>query len=80
MTLRENTERPETLEVGSNVLAGSKSKEILDGARLKICEKNTMVNPFGSGNSGKCILDILKNRCIHENISIIADRSSKIIA
>ena len=80
VTLRDNTERPETLDVGANVLAGSKSKEILDGARKKICEKKTWVNPFGSGNSGKCILDILENRCIHENNSIIPDRSSKIIA
>ena len=31
--MRENTERPETIEVGANVLAGTGSQRILDGAR-----------------------------------------------
>lgn len=80
VTLRENTERPETLAVGSNVLVGPKSKEILNGARSKSCAKKTWINPFGNGNSSKFILDILMNRSIHENIGIIPNRSSKIIA
>ena len=33
VTLRENTERPETVAVGSNTLAGLRAGSILDGAR-----------------------------------------------
>jgi UDP-N-acetylglucosamine 2-epimerase (non-hydrolysing) len=71
VTLRENTERPETLEVMSNVLVGPKSDEILDGARLKLYARNTWKNPFGNGNSGKFVLDILVNGGVNENIDII---------
>jgi UDP-N-acetylglucosamine 2-epimerase (non-hydrolysing) len=33
VTLRDNTERPETLEVGSNVLAGANQERILEGVK-----------------------------------------------
>jgi len=36
VTLRDNTERPETLEVGSNVLAGTNQTRILDSVRVML--------------------------------------------
>ena len=38
VTLRDNTERPETLDVGSNMLAGTSPSKILEAAKI-MCEK-----------------------------------------
>lgn len=60
ITLRDNTERPETLTVGSNMLAGTNPEKILQCANLMLTRKNDWKNPYGDGNSGKIIVDILK--------------------
>jgi len=62
VTLRYNTERPETLEVGSNVLAGTEPKQILKKAMLMIYAKRNWSNPFGDGQSSKKIVSIIKGR------------------
>jgi UDP-N-acetylglucosamine 2-epimerase (non-hydrolysing) len=75
VTLRDNTERPETLEVGSNVLVGTNSERVLEGVRLmfkkqtfkKSLIKNASLNnngdnPFGDGKAGRRIVEILKVR------------------
>jgi len=36
VTLRDNTERPETLDVGSNILTGTNKERILDGVKLML--------------------------------------------
>jgi UDP-N-acetylglucosamine 2-epimerase (non-hydrolysing) len=60
VTIRENTERPETLEVGSNILAGTNPKKILECVSF-MCENNKKwINPFGSGKAGEQIIAILK--------------------
>jgi len=47
LTLRENTERPETLEVGASVLVGSDKKRILNGfLKMKNVDRDWN-NPFG---------------------------------
>lgn len=58
VTLRENTERPETLEVGANILAGYHTHEILQSAKKMMTKKATWKNPFGDGNSAKRIINI----------------------
>jgi len=60
VTLRDNTERPETLEVGANILSGSNPHKILDSVKLMINRENKWVNPFGDGKAGKRIVDILQ--------------------
>jgi UDP-N-acetylglucosamine 2-epimerase (non-hydrolysing) len=60
ITLRNNTERPETLEVGSNVLAGVDPSAILKHAKNSIREKN-WINPYGDGAAAKIIVDVCKN-------------------
>jgi UDP-N-acetylglucosamine 2-epimerase (non-hydrolysing) len=61
VTLRDNTERPETITVGSNMLAGSDPEKILKCAIIMLENKNCWNNPFGDGNSSKRIMDILTN-------------------
>jgi UDP-N-acetylglucosamine 2-epimerase (non-hydrolysing) len=50
VTLRENTERPETVEIGSNLIAGNVEK-IIDCARKMIKSNSQWENPFGDGNA-----------------------------
>jgi len=59
VTLRYNTERPETLEVGANVLAGTEPKEILEKAKLMIDAKRDWENPFGDGKAANRIINII---------------------
>ena len=61
VTLRDNTERPETLDVGSNVLAGTKPDKIVDCVKVMLGKKNDWDNPFGDGKSGKRIIEILRH-------------------
>lgn len=58
VTLRENTERPETILVGANVLAGSEADKICVAARTMLDKKDPWENPFGDGSAGKNIVDI----------------------
>jgi UDP-N-acetylglucosamine 2-epimerase (non-hydrolysing) len=60
VTLRDNTERPETLEVGANLLAGTDPERIVDCARRMVGKKRSWVNPFGDGDSGQRIVEILR--------------------
>ncbi len=62
VTLRDNTERPETLEVGSNILAGTHPKKILECAKLMSDKERKWENPFGDGKAGERILKILKEK------------------
>lgn len=59
MTLRDKTERPETLEVGSNLLAGADSLRMAVKVRLMMEQGNGWKNPFGDGRAGEGILEHL---------------------
>ena len=61
VTLRDNTERPETLEVESNILAWTKPEEIVKMTRLMLGKSKNWKNPFGDGNAGKRIVKELCN-------------------
>lgn len=61
VTLRGNTERPETLAVGANVLAGAYPENIVECASVMFTKKKDWGNPFGDGTSGKKIIDILRS-------------------
>lgn len=58
ITLRENTERPETVHVGANVVAGKKEQAILSAVQKMLKSKRDWLNPFGENVSEK-ILSIL---------------------
>jgi len=67
VTLRNNTERPETLEVRSNVLAGVNQNKILEGVKLMLNKDKNWNNPFGDGKAGNMILKILITTEKHSN-------------
>ncbi|MFG1505560.1 non-hydrolyzing UDP-N-acetylglucosamine 2-epimerase [Halobacteriovorax sp. ZH5_bin.2] len=70
ITIRNNTERPETLEVGSNVLTGRKKDAVLYGTETMLKRETDWLNPFGEGNTSKKIFDILsKDFGLRENIT-----------
>jgi UDP-N-acetylglucosamine 2-epimerase (non-hydrolysing) len=62
VTLRDNTERPETIEVGANTLAGAEPKRILEKAKLMIDDDRGWPNPFGDGRAGERIVSILEEK------------------
>lgn len=59
ITLRDNTERPETLEVGSNVLAGVNPSTMLSHAKNAVRDKSWN-NPYGDGTAAKLIVDVCR--------------------
>ena len=59
VTLRLSTERPETVHVGANVVAGLKTEGILNSVETMINKKRSWSNPFGDGNSSKKIVKVL---------------------
>ncbi len=63
ITLRENTERPETIDVGANVLVGrNKEKTIQAVDRWLSQQECNWINPFGDGTVSKTIIDILEEK------------------
>ena len=60
VTLRENTERPETITVGSNILAGTNPEKMLAATDLMIDIPRTWNNPFGDGDAAHRVIDVCK--------------------
>jgi len=65
VTLRDNTERPETLDVGSNILAGTDPDRILEAAKISYTVRKNWPNPFGDGKAAKRIIKILARTLEH---------------
>lgn len=59
VTLRDNTERPETVEVGASVLAGASPEQILTSAELMLSKKPDWPNPFGDGHAAEKIIETI---------------------
>lgn len=59
VTLRDNTERPETLTVGANLLAGADPARILSAAVQMAKKPRRWKNPFGDGHAGRRIVSHL---------------------
>jgi len=62
VTLRENTERPETIDAGSNMLAGTHAENILAAAERMIDIPRTWSNPFGDGDASHRIIEECKKK------------------
>jgi UDP-N-acetylglucosamine 2-epimerase (non-hydrolysing) len=58
VTLRENTEWVETLEIGANRLAGTEPKRIEYAATAAFKVERTWQVPFGDGTAAKKIVDV----------------------
>jgi UDP-N-acetylglucosamine 2-epimerase (non-hydrolysing) len=59
VTLRENTESPETVEVGSNMIAGLETDKIFKSINQMLEKNNDWRNPFGDGTASKQIIEII---------------------
>ena len=62
VTLRENTERPETLEIGSNVLAGTDPGRVRSAVRRQIGVRRAWPNPYGDGTTSRQIAAIVDSQ------------------
>ena len=59
VTLRENTERPETVRVGANVITGTGFDRVRQGIDTMLAKERTWENPFGDGKTAQRIAAIL---------------------
>jgi UDP-N-acetylglucosamine 2-epimerase (non-hydrolysing) len=59
VTLRDNTERPESIEVGANMLAGASPERIVAAAEHMLRVPRGWTQPFGDGRAAARILDLL---------------------
>ena len=62
VTVRLKTERPETVEVGANLVTGIEKEAIVAGAEKMIDKRTGWPNPFGDGKAGERIVDIVMER------------------
>lgn len=60
VTLRDNTERPETVEVGANVVAGTDPDDIVLKTEKMLEISCGWENPFGDGDAAIKIVDVLR--------------------
>ncbi len=74
ITLRENTERPESIEVGANVLVGRDAEKALAAAdKWLSADSFSWDNPFGDGHVAERIIDIVCDvKAEHDNAPITA--------
>ena len=62
VTLRDNTERPETVTVGANVLAGTVTEMIISCAEKMMNNTASWINPFGAGDAAVKILEFVEGK------------------
>ena len=73
LTLRYNTERPETVTAGGNILVGSDKQAIIDNARKILDDEEfadkmrKAVNPYGQGDAAVKTVDAIE-RYYHEGL------------
>ncbi len=66
LTLRYNTERPETVSAGGNILVGANKQDILENAKKILTNKDfankmkNAKNPYGQGDTAIKILDAIE--------------------
>ena len=60
VTLRDNTERPETVEAGASVIAGTEAGRIVECARVMMEKEAVWSNPFRGGTAAEKIRRVLR--------------------
>jgi UDP-N-acetylglucosamine 2-epimerase (non-hydrolysing) len=61
VTLRDNTERPETLDVGSNMLSGTEPELMVECAHRMLETDKGWENPFGDGKAAQRIVNAMES-------------------
>lgn len=78
LTLRYNTERPETVSAGGNILVGSDKEAILLNARKILDDVDfankmkSAKNPYGQGNAAEMMLNIIEGSKNNGDLAIVA--------
>ncbi len=67
VTLRNNTERPETVQVGSNIVAGADPANIVECSKTMLKSNRNWLNPFGDGRAAENIISIIQRDHHHKN-------------
>jgi UDP-N-acetylglucosamine 2-epimerase (non-hydrolysing) len=62
VTLRDNTERPETVIVGANLVVGTDPARIAEGVRTMLSRRGGWTCPLGENGAGRRIVDICQER------------------
>lgn len=60
VTVRNETERPETVQVGANCTAGQRPSDVAAAADRMLGDSGTWDNPFGDGQAAEYILDAVE--------------------
>ncbi len=66
ITVRNSTERPETIKIGCNILTSVSSNNIYKNAKIILKKKIYWKNPYGKGDASKKSLKIIQ-KMIHKN-------------
>jgi len=61
VTIRDSTERPETVDVGANIVAGVHADSVVRAAEAMLKKDRSWPNPFGDGEAGDRIVDIVSS-------------------
>ncbi|HRR66696.1 MAG TPA: UDP-N-acetylglucosamine 2-epimerase (non-hydrolyzing) [Methanomassiliicoccales archaeon] len=61
VTLRDSTERPETVDVGANVVVGTEAARIVEGAMVMLARKGGGSCPLGEEGVAQRIIDICRD-------------------
>ena len=78
LTLRYNTERPETVTAGGNILVGSDKEVILENARRILDDEEfankmkSAINPYGMGNAAELMIKIIEDADKNDNLKMEA--------
>jgi len=62
VTLRDNTERPETIQVGANILAGTIPDKMVESSNIMLEKDIRWTNPFGDGKAAGRIIDVVEGK------------------
>ena len=78
LTLRYNTERPETVTAGGNILVGSDKEAILENARKILDDEDfankmkSAKNPYGMGNAAELMIKIIEEANENDTLAMVA--------
>ena len=78
LTLRYNTERPETVTAGGNILVGSDKEVILENARKILDDEEfankmrSAKNPYGMGNAAEQMISIIEESDKDDTLKMVA--------
>lgn len=75
VTLRENTERPETVTVGANIVAGLDAEAVMSALTASLARKRDWSQPLGDGRAGERIARIATDSAAGKGLPQVSSTS-----